>query len=162
MGSQAWCEHWQGYGPCAKAKLAFPCSSRQVAGGGVHSCSMCFKAARKLCCYSQPHPHPLQVQISPQRPVAAPGGSLMEQVIYPSPLLEALADVDTHLLGHLLHQVGLAELLQRAQGDWMMSQDWQGACHVMFIVLLNAQAWLQLLTASSCGEWWLVALIWDL
>lgn len=55
----------------------------------------------------------------------------MEQVIYPSPLLEALADVDTHLLADLLHQVGLAELLQRAQGNWMMSQDWQGACHVM-------------------------------
>lgn len=75
-------------------------------------------------------PCKLQVQIIPQRPVAAPGGSLMEQVIYPSPLPQALADVDTHLLAHLLHQVGLAELLQRAQGDWMMSQDWQGACHV--------------------------------
>lgn len=71
----------------------------------------------------------LQVQISPQRPVAAPGGSLMEQILYPSPLPEGLADVDTHLLAHLLHQVGLSELLQRAQGDWTLRQDWQGACH---------------------------------
>lgn len=53
----------------------------------------------------------------------------MEQVMYPSPLPEGLADVDTHLLGHLLHKVGLSELLQRAQGDWTLSQDWQGACH---------------------------------
>ena len=74
----------------------------------------------------------LQVQISPQRPVAAPGGSLMEQVLYPSPLPEGLGNVDTHLLAHLLHQVGLSDLLQRAQGDWMLSQDWQGACHARF------------------------------
>ena len=51
--------------------------------------------------------------------------------MYPSPLPEGLADVDTHLLAHLLHQVGLSELVQRAQGDWTLSQDWQGARHAM-------------------------------
>ena len=64
----------------------------------------------------------------PQRPVAAPGSTLMEQIIYPSPLPEPLDHVDEHQLAHVLQQVGLSELLQRVQGDWMLSQDWQGSC----------------------------------
>ena len=95
----------------------------------VASIASCCKHIKK-CTHSRSTA--LQVQISPQRPVAAPGGSLMEQVLYPSPLPEGLADVDTQLLAHLLQQVGLSELLQRAQGDWMLSQDWQGACHATY------------------------------
>lgn len=71
------------------------------------------------------------MQIIPQQPVAAPGGTLLEQVIYPSPLPspEGLGDVDTTQLAQVLQQVGLSELLQRAQGDWMLSLDWQGVGH---------------------------------
>ena len=104
------------------------CSPAKVLCYGLHIASTSRAAAihaPQLC--------KLQVQISPQRPVAAPGGSLVEQVMYPSPLPlpEGLTDVDTHLLAHLLQQVGLSELLQRTLGDWMLSQDWQGACHAM-------------------------------
>lgn len=68
----------------------------------------------------------LQVQVVPQRPVSAPGCTLLEQVIYPLPLPECTDDVDTQQLAHALQQVGLSELLQRVQGDWTLSQDWQG------------------------------------
>ncbi|KAL3160894.1 hypothetical protein ABBQ38_009286 [Trebouxia sp. C0009 RCD-2024] len=72
--------------------------------------------------------HAWQVQITPQRPLAAPGGTLLEQVMYPSPLPSPgdLGDVDTSQLVQVLQQVGLAELLQRAHGDWMLPLDWQG------------------------------------
>ena len=62
----------------------------------------------------------------PQRPIAAPGNSLLEQLIYPSPLPEDSTSLDLdHLVG-LLQQVGLSDLLQRVQGNWHMSQNWQG------------------------------------
>ena len=51
--------------------------------------------------------------------------------MYPSPLPspESLHDVDTTQLAQVLQQVGLSELLQRSQGDWMLHLDWQGtAC----------------------------------
>ena len=68
----------------------------------------------------------MQVQIVPQRPVVAPGRSLMEQVIYPAVLPEQPEAVHTNQLSLVLRQVGLLELLQRAQGNWLLSQDWQG------------------------------------
>ena len=61
--------------------------------------------------------------------------------MYPSPLPEDLGDVDTHLLAHLLQQVGLTELLQRAQGNWMLSQDWQGSCHAICLSHSAEQTW---------------------
>ncbi len=69
---------------------------------------------------------PVQVMFLPQRPVAAPGKTLLEQLIYPAVMPEEGSAVDLQHLAHLLQQVGLTELLQRVQGDWRLSQNWQG------------------------------------
>lgn len=80
----------------------------------------------------------------PQRAVAAPGSSLMEQVLYPSSLPEPLDVVDTHQLARVLQQVGLSELLQRVRGDWMLSQNWQGSyagintSDIVWILIIDA------------------------
>lgn len=71
----------------------------------------------------------LQVMFVPQRPVAAPGKTLLEQLVYPSLMPEDPANQASMNLQHLeqlLQHVGLLDLLQRAQGDWLLSQDWQG------------------------------------
>lgn len=69
---------------------------------------------------------PVQVMFLPQRPVAAPGKSLLEQLIYPAVMPEEGTAMDLQHLAHLLQQVGLVDLLQRVQGDWQRSQNWQG------------------------------------
>jgi len=69
---------------------------------------------------------PVQVMFLPQRPVAAPGNTLLEQLIYPAVMPEEGSALDLQHLALLLQQVGLTELLQRVQGDWRLSQNWQG------------------------------------
>ena len=72
----------------------------------------------------------VQVQIAPQRAIAAPGGTLLEQVIYPAALPQSAHQVDMQRVHGALQQVGLSELLERSHGDWMLSQDWQGTAVV--------------------------------
>ena len=69
---------------------------------------------------------PVQVMFLPQRPVAAPGNTLLEQLIYPAVMPEEGSTLDLQHLAHLLQQVGLIDLLQRVQGDWRLNQNWQG------------------------------------
>ncbi len=69
---------------------------------------------------------PVQVIFLPQRPVAAPGNTLLEQLIYPAVMPEEGSALDLQHLAHLLQQVGLIDLLQRVQGDWRLNQNWQG------------------------------------
>ncbi len=69
---------------------------------------------------------PVQVMFLPQRAVPAPGNSLVEQLIYPAVMPEEGSALDLQHLAHLLQQVGLIDLLQRVQGDWRLSQNWQG------------------------------------
>ena len=69
---------------------------------------------------------PVQVMFLPQRPVAAPGNTLLEQLIYPAVMPEEGSALDLQHLALLLQQVGLTELLQRVQEDWRLSQNWQG------------------------------------
>ncbi|KAL0050452.1 hypothetical protein WJX82_011470 [Trebouxia sp. C0006] len=67
-----------------------------------------------------------QVMFLPQRPVAAPGNTLLEQLIYPAVMPEEGSALDLQHLALLLQQVGLTELLQRVQENWRLSQNWQG------------------------------------
>ena len=67
----------------------------------------------------------MQVMFLPQTPLAAPGPTLLEQIIYPHPLSEA-AHLDHAALESILHQVKLQHLLQRAQGLWTLPLDWTG------------------------------------
>ena len=76
---------------------------------------------------------PVQVMFLPQRPVAAPGKTLLEQLIYPAVMPEDSTALDLQHLAHLLQQVGLTELLQRVQGDWRVSQNWQGR-NLLFVL----------------------------
>ncbi|DBA94773.1 TPA: ATP-binding cassette sub- D member 4 [Trebouxia sp. C0004] len=77
-------------------------------------------------CQGQCHmPVQDQVMFLPQRPVAAPGNTLLEQLIYPAVMPKEGTAVDLQHLGYLLQQVGLTDLLQRVQGDWRLSQNWQ-------------------------------------
>ncbi len=69
---------------------------------------------------------PVQVMFLPQKPVAAPGKTLLEQLIYPAVMPEEGTALDSQHLAHLLQQVGLTDLLQRVQGNWHLSQNWQG------------------------------------
>ncbi|KAL0041425.1 hypothetical protein WJX79_002885 [Trebouxia sp. C0005] len=74
-------------------------------------------------CQGQSHmPVQDQVMFLPQRPVAAPGKSLLEQLIYPAVMPEEGTAMDLQHLAHLLQQVGLVDLLQRVQGDWQRSR----------------------------------------
>ena len=67
----------------------------------------------------------MQVMYLPQTPLAAPGPTLLEQIIYPHPLTEA-AHLDHAALESILHKVKLQHLLQRAQGLWTLPLDWTG------------------------------------
>ena len=62
----------------------------------------------------------------PQRAIAAPGATLLEQLIYPSALRDSPASLDLQHAAHLLQDVGLTDLLQRVDGDWLRQEDWQG------------------------------------
>ena len=70
----------------------------------------------------------VQVMFVPQRAIAAPGATLLEQVLYPSALPQDPASLADTLpcLADLLRHVGLSDLLQRVQGDWLASHNWQG------------------------------------
>lgn len=78
----------------------------------------------------------MQVMYVPQRPVAAPGPSLLEQLIYPSCLSDHSAVSDMQRAAGLLHDVGLEDLLYRVDGDWRRKQDWQGDQPVRELPLL--------------------------
>lgn len=80
---------------------------------------------------------PLQVLFTPQTPLAAPGPTLLEQILYPQPLLPS-TDADLPLLQQLLRQVKLEHLLQRAQGLWTMPMDWTGTCTVPYDICMTS------------------------
>jgi len=63
----------------------------------------------------------VQVVFVPQRPIAAPGASLREQLVYPSTL-----QASHYHLAQLLGGVQLDHLLQRVHGSWEQPHDWQG------------------------------------
>ena len=77
----------------------------------------------KLWC----HCRPLLVQtlFIPQTPLAAPGPTLLDQMLYPQ-LQSATLDVNFAHLEGLLQQVKLHHLLLRAQGHWTLPQNWAG------------------------------------
>lgn len=75
----------------------------------------------------------MQVMFLPQIPLAAPGPTLLEQIMYPHPLSEA-AHLDHAALESILHKVKLQHLLQRAQGLWTLPQDWTGTLHGPLVV----------------------------
>jgi len=67
----------------------------------------------------------VQVVFVPQRPIAAPGASLREQVVYPS----TLPATHRHL-EEVLRAVQLEHLLQRVHGQWEQPHDWQGGSRI--------------------------------
>ena len=92
----------------------------------------------------------------PQRPVAAPGATLLEQLTYPSTLPDSPDNNIFRDAAQLLHDVGLADLLMRVNGDWLKQEDWQGqslaaccSCHMQlccagllsFIISLSYTCW---------------------
>lgn len=81
----------------------------------------------------------MQVMFVPQKAIAAPGGTLLEQLTYPAVLPADPASLDKQNLANLLDQVGLTELLQRVQGDWLLNHNWQGTVPALSL-LCNAQA----------------------
>lgn len=68
----------------------------------------------------------MQVMFVPQKAIAAPGATLLEQLIYPAILPADAASLDKQGLTDLLDQVGLTDLLQRVQGNWLLNHKWQG------------------------------------
>ena len=107
----------------------------------------------------------------PQRTIAAPGATLLEQLIYPTalrdspanlnlqhaslrdspagldlqhaPLSDCPASLDLQHAAHLLHGVGLADLLHRVNGDWLRQEDWQGERPL--------SKWLSRLGSATCN-----------